>query len=71
MKKQNEFLKISSEYNSFGIKFYNENVDTEYFQRLSSELIKKTLLNDDNKQILFYVMLKKFSKKCIRKFKKK
>lgn len=65
--KKEEFYNISKNYNNIGVKFYNNNINKrltrfEYFNNLSKEIIKNTLLNKDNDRILYYTMLKQFSK---------
>ena len=64
--KYNEFFKISKQYGTIGKKFYKENINKrlsrfDYFINLSKEVINNTLLENDNKSLLYHVMIKSFT----------
>lgn len=73
--KLKEFYNISQKYNSFGINFYNENINKrlsrfQYFEKLSNKIVNNTLLQQTDSKILYYSMLKEFSKNVSNNLKK-
>lgn len=70
-----EFYNISQKYNSFGINFYNENINKrlsrfQYFEKLSNKIVNNTLLQQNDSKILYYSMLEEFSKNVSNNLKK-